>query len=87
MFNNYGMRLKAIGVALINQQSHLEKLVEVQCVPKPMYRIVLQTLQFTKWDEWTREEQIKNSYGTDKETAKSGKVCISGYCFLLLKEE
>ena len=81
------MRLKAICVALINQQRHLEELVEVQCVPKPKYRIVLQTLQFTEWDEWTRHEQIQNSYGTDKETAKSGNVCISGYCFLLLKEE
>ena len=87
MFHNYGLRLKAIRDALLNHQSYLEELVQAQCVSKPMYRIVNQTFQFTTWDDWTREEQIKNSYGTDEETAKSGKVCIFGYCFLLLKEE
>ena len=52
-----------------------------------VYRIVKQKFQFTEWQKWSREEQIKNSMGTDEATALSGNCCIPKYCILTLKEK
>jgi hypothetical protein len=49
------------------------------------YQIIEQKLQYTKWPEWTRDEQICNSIGTDEDSVMSGKFVIPGYCCLKLK--
>ena len=49
------------------------------------YQNIEQKLQYTKWPEWTRDEQICNSIGTDEDSVMSGKIIIPGYCCLKLK--
>ena len=49
------------------------------------YQNIEQKLQYTKWPEWTRDEQICNSIGTDEYSVMSGKFIMPGYCCLKLK--
>jgi hypothetical protein len=67
------------------QKEEKEKSRAAQPVAVSDFRIVEQKFQHTMWLEWTREEQIKNSIATDKDSAISGKVSIPHFCFLKLK--
>jgi len=52
-----------------------------------IYRIVEQKWQFNSWEDWSREEQIANSIGTDEASAVTGNCSIPKYCFMKLKKE
>ena len=70
-------------------QTHQEEeLRQVELVSTELkYRIVQQKHHLNDWDNWSREEQIKNSYGTDEATGLSGTFFIPGYVVLRLKKE
>jgi hypothetical protein len=51
------------------------------------FRLVERQHQFTKWLEWTREQQIENSIATDQESANNVKFYVPQYVFLQLKPE
>lgn len=63
-----------------NQQNEQNKSGETELE----FRMVDQKYQYTGWPEWTREEQINNSFGVEEKSVKTGRY-IPGCVFLQLK--
>lgn len=83
---DYRMIFHVVNKVLRTHQE--EELHQVELVTtEPKYRIVKQKHHLNDWDNWSREEQIRNSYATDETTALSGMFDIPGYVVLRLKKE
>jgi len=83
---DYRMIFHVVNKLLRTHQEEELRQVEV-VTTKLEYRIVKQKHHLNKWEAWSREEQIANSYGTDEATGLSGIFTIPRYVVLCLKRE